>query len=161
VSDTISLKRGNLTCFPAISASSSSLPNSHVHAYVLQNDQRAIDTADGVVAQARLHGHHPRVYLVSGHGGCRVTAWGLCLLCWCAEVGGVVLLYYRRVRVAGSVRPGGGARWMREDVGDAAAVGASLMLAGDGATTTSKRHQAAQTSFSRRRHSPSHPPRAT
>lgn len=108
--------------------------NCTVHAYVLQNDQRAIDTADGVVAQARLHGHHPRVYLVSGHGGCRFAACVLGLLCRCAGGGGVVLLYYRRGSVTGGVRPGGGARWVREDVGDAGALcwlSASLM-AGDG-----------------------------
>lgn len=94
-----------------------------MYAYVLQDDQRAIDTADGVVAQARLHGHHPRVYLVCNHGGCIVTACDLGVEWRGAEVGGVVLLYYRRVRVASSVRPGGGARWIWEDVGDAAAVG--------------------------------------
>jgi hypothetical protein len=131
-----------------------------VHAYILQDYKRAIDTADGVVAQARLHGHHPRVYLVSGHGGCRVTAWGRGLLCWYAEVGGVVLLYYRRVRVASGVRPGGGALWMREDVGDAAAVGASLMLAGDGATNDVKATPDS-TDFIFPEAPPSHLPRAT
>lgn len=98
-----------------------------VHAYVLQNDQRAIDTADGVVAQARLHGHHPRVYLVSGHGGCRSAACVVGFRSWYAGVCGVVLLYYRRVYVAGGcVRPGGGARWVRETLAMAAA-SASLM----------------------------------
>ena len=100
---------------------------STTHAYVLQNNQRAIDTADGVVAQARLHGHHPRVYLVSGHGGCRSAACVLGLRSWWAGVCGVVLLYYRRVYVAGGcVRPGGGARWVRETLAMAAA-SASLM----------------------------------
>ena len=94
-----------------------------VHAYVLQNDQRAIDTADGVVAQARLHGHHPRVYLVSGHGGCRSAACVLGFRSWYAGVCGVVLLYYRRVYVAGGCE----AWWRRSmgtrDVGDGCCVG--------------------------------------
>lgn len=47
-------------------------------AYILQDDQRTVDTTDGVVAYPRMHAHHPRVHGVSSH----------CYGCWRLLSGG-------------------------------------------------------------------------
>jgi hypothetical protein len=68
------------------------------YSYVLQDNQGSVDTADGVVAKARLHCHlgHARVTLISGHRGCIATAFVFLVVGMGAAAWGVVLLYYRR-----------------------------------------------------------------
>lgn len=66
------------------------------HSYILQDNQRSVDTADGVVAKTRLHTHHARVHLFWGHRGCIATAFVFLVVGMGAAAWGVVLLYYRR-----------------------------------------------------------------
>lgn len=42
--------------------------------YIIEDDQRTVDAADGVVADARLDGGHPGVDEVGRHGGVSRTA---------------------------------------------------------------------------------------
>jgi hypothetical protein len=87
------------------------------HSYILQDNQWSVDTADGVIAQARLHTHRvdSRVYLFACHRGYVATACVFLVVGTGAGAWGVVLLYYRRVdKQVGGLRPGGkGALWMR------------------------------------------------